>query len=96
MMPIRLAALGTGVVVGSSVSAVKNSANQIPELTSQIANGLNSSEDPVTMTVASSPAVPLGLLIGVAQGVHDGTANAFEHSFDRPFSAESFSLSTEK
>ena len=92
MLPVRLAALGTGIAVGTPIATIKATANRIPEATREIADELGGADDPVSLVIATVPGIAAGSVVGLAEGISNGTTNAVDNFLDRPFSAESFSL----
>lgn len=92
MLPVRLAALGTGIAVGTPIATLKKTATRIPEATADIAADLGGADDPVSLAVATLPGIAAGTVIGVAEGISTGTTNAAANFVDRPFSPQSFSL----
>lgn len=93
MLPVRVAALGTGIVIGAPVSTIKQTAKRIPEATTQIADSFGGADEPIALTISMVPGIAIGTFVGTVEGVGAGVSNAANNFHDKPFSPESFSLS---
>jgi len=95
LLPLRVAALGAGIAVGTPIAVVRDTIGAYPEARDSIAGkklSENAHPDPGLYLLADVAAVPVSVAVGVFQGICDGTRNAIDNCADKPFSAESFSL----
>ena len=95
LLPMRIASVGIGMAVGIPVSTVRETAANVPQITSQIADKLGGKDDPVSVLFALVPGTTAGIIQGVADGCYHGTKNALDNCIERPFSSEAFSLISE-
>lgn len=95
LLPVRVAALGAGIAVGTPISVVRNTIEAFPSARDTIAGqklSENPHPDPGQYLMADLVALPVSVATGVMLGVCDGAKNAIENCADKPFSPESFSL----
>jgi hypothetical protein len=88
MVPVKIIAFGTGAVLGTPVAVVR----KVSSNTKSAVESAGKTENPVFKGLAYLVALPVGLLKGGIEGAYWGTANAYKHSGDNPFSKDSFSL----
>jgi hypothetical protein len=99
LLPVRVAALGAGIVVGTPVAIVRNAMDTFPKARGIIADQFNAgtadsvAADSILFDLA---AMPPSLTTGVVLGLYQGTDNALKNCMDSPFSPESFSLGDNK
>lgn len=92
MLPVRLASLGTGIVVGTPVATVRHTIERVPQCTKMIAADLNGEDDPCTLVFSSLPGIPAGITMGLLEGIQDGLKNSYGNCVEKPFSSASMSL----
>lgn len=95
MLPVRLVAMGAGMVVGVPVAIARRSSNRTIEFTESFAENIGGKEHIIPMAFASVMGVPFGLLVGTGEGVYAGGQNAVSHGWEKPFSLDSMSLASE-
>lgn len=87
MFPVKIAAFGTGVVVGTPIAIVRTSAKNSCKSTKDIGGEGNA----VKTGLAAIVGVPFGVFTGTLEGSYYGLSNATMHT-DKPFCKEAFSL----
>lgn len=95
LLPVRMTAIGSGMVVGIPVAITRRSSNRCIEFTQTFADNIGGKEHIIPMAMASIMGVPFGLVVGSAEGVHAGGKNAISSGWEKPFSLDSFSLGEE-
>lgn len=92
MFPVKALAVGAGLVVGTPVAVVRQTAERSIGITGDFADKIGGKDSLPPVLFASVLAVPFGLLVGSAEGIYFGGKNAIQHGVEKPFSKESFSL----
>jgi hypothetical protein len=92
MFPVKALAVGAGLVVGTPVAVVRQTAERSMGITGDFADKIGGKDSLPPVLFASVLGVPFGLLVGSAEGVYFGGKNAIQHGVEKPFSKESFSL----
>lgn len=87
MFPVKIAAFGAGVVVGTPIAIVRTSAKNTKQSTKDIGGEGNA----VKTGLAAIVGLPLGVFTGTLEGSYYGISNATMHT-DKPFCKEAFSL----
>lgn len=95
LLPVRFAAMGSGMVVGTPVAITRRTSNRCIEFTKTFADNIGGHEHLVPMAMASVMGVPFGMIVGTGEGVYHGGRNAISHGWEKPFSLDSFSLGEE-
>jgi hypothetical protein len=95
MFPVRTAALGAGLVVGTPVAILRRVSNRCTEYTGNFADKIGGKDNLPPVLFASILGVPFGLVSGTAEGVYFGGKNAISNCVEHPFSKDSFSLGDE-
>lgn len=99
LLPVRVAALGTGIAVGTPIATVRSMADAYLQQQENVAHNIlggGNEPDPITSIVAGVAVLPTSAAVGLLQGLHEGTKNAVDNCMDKPFSLESFSLGDDK
>ncbi|HEY9867571.1 MAG TPA: hypothetical protein V6D08_00065 [Candidatus Obscuribacterales bacterium] len=89
MVPVRLAAFATGVVFGTPIAIVRKIAENTADATKSAAGG---SDNKLKLAAGSLVGLPVGIFTGSLEGAWLGWSNSWEHSSEKPFGKESFSL----
>lgn len=87
MFPVKIAAFGAGVVVGTPIAIVRTSAKNTKKSTKDLGGEGNA----VKTGLAAIVGLPLGVFTGTLEGSYYGISNATMHT-DKPFCKEAFSL----
>jgi hypothetical protein len=89
MIPVRLVAFATGAVIGTPIAVVRKVAENTVTMSGQ---ATGKTDNVLLRGVAGVVVLPFALFKGGIEGGYLGTANSWENSSEKPFSAESFSL----
>jgi hypothetical protein len=95
MLPVRMAAMGSGMALGIPVAIVRRSGARSVGFTESFADNIGGKEHMIPLGMASLMGVPFGLVVGTAEGVYSGGRNSISHGWEKPFSLESFSMGEE-
>ncbi|MCC7530637.1 MAG: hypothetical protein IT342_19090 [Candidatus Melainabacteria bacterium] len=95
MLPVRMAAMGSGMALGVPVAIVRRSGARSVGFTESFADNIGGKEHMIPLGMASLMGIPFGLLVGTAEGVYSGGRNSISHGWEKPFSLESFSMGEE-
>jgi len=95
MLPVRMVAIGSGMVLGIPVAIVRRSGARSVGFTEQFADNIGGKEHMIPMGMASLMGVPFGLVVGTAEGVYSGGRNSINHGWEKPFCLDSFSMGEE-
>ncbi len=95
MLPVRMVAMGSGMVMGIPVAIVRRSGARSVGFTESFADNIGGKEHMIPMGMASLMGVPFGVMVGTAEGVYSGGRNYISHGWEKPFSLESFSMGEE-
>ncbi len=95
MLPVRMVAMGSGMVMGIPVAIVRRSGARSVGFTESFADNIGGKEHMIPMGMASLMGVPFGMMVGTAEGVYSGGRNSISHGWEKPFSLESFSMGEE-
>lgn len=93
LLPVRLTALASGITIGAPISTIRAIPKQSASAWDTMTGPAN--DDNVAARLFTlPPSLLIGSVAGVAEGIKTGTTNALDNFYNRPFSAESFSLKT--
>lgn len=92
MLPVRTLGLGAGLVLGTPVAVVRQTAERSIGFTGTFADKIGGKDSLPPVLFASVLGVPFGVLCGSSEGLYFGGKNAIVHGTQHPFSKESFSL----
>jgi hypothetical protein len=88
----RISGAGAGVVVGTPIAVVRETAKTYTTMTSSVAEDLGDKNSVTACLLASVVTGPSALVIGGAKGLIAGGRNGVVHGFNEPFTCDSFSL----
>lgn len=92
----RVGGTGTALVLGTPVAATRRIANRYVGFTQgaadKVGGKLGGKDCGPVMAVMSVFTIPAAILVGSAEGVYYSGKNSFDHGFNEPFSAASFSV----
>lgn len=89
MAPVRLAAFGSGVVVGTPIAVARKSWTNYVDATNAAAGG---SDKMLPLAAGALVGMPVGIFTGTVEGLWLGWANSWKNSSEKPFGKDSFSL----
>lgn len=92
LLPIRIAGVGTGLVVGCPIAVVRETGRTYVHLTSGAADKVGGHTSAPSCVLAQFFAAPASLVVGPAKGMYLGSKNAIVHGFNEPFNPESMTL----
>ncbi len=95
MLPVRMAAIGTGMVVGIPVAIVRRTGSRSVEFSEKFADNIGGKEHMIPLGMASLMGVPFGMVVGTAEGMYSGGRNSINHGWEKPFSLETYSMGDE-
>jgi hypothetical protein len=95
MLPVRMVAMGGGMVLGIPVAIVRRSGARSVGFSEQFADNIGGKEHMIPLGMASLMGVPFGMVVGTAEGVYSGGRNSISHGWEKPFSLDSFSMGEE-
>ena len=94
-LPVRLAGMGVGTVVGVPLGVVKDGTRGSIQATKWVAGKLGDEDGTYHQTVGGIVGGPFGLAGGAAYGVFDGGWHGMKTGFEQPFSKEAFTFKDE-
>ncbi|MBY0546532.1 MAG: hypothetical protein K2W95_04530 [Candidatus Obscuribacterales bacterium] len=92
MFPVTAVGVGSAIVVGTPIAITRQVAVRIRDFTGNFADKIGGKEDFPPNLFASFASVPVGTIVGTAEGLYYGPKNAVTHGVEKPFSVASFSL----
>lgn len=92
LIPVKLLAVGSAVVVGTPIAVVRHEAARLDEYSEAVGDELNSKDGNLLLVGASIPGQILRSVGTAGEGILDGSYNAIHHGMQEPFSDQSFSL----
>lgn len=92
LLPVRAAAIATGMVVGIPVAIVRRTSDRCVENTNTYADKIGGHESIPPRVFSMALAVPVGMIVGTGEGVMAGGKNALQYGVEKPFSLSSLSL----
>lgn len=90
--PVQVAGVTAAWVVGTPIAMTRQTAVNIRKLTGEAADNIGGKDHFPPNLFASVYSIPVGTVIGVAEGTYLGAKNAIGHGVEHPFSLDSFSL----
>jgi hypothetical protein len=90
--PVQMAGVATAWVVGTPIAITRQAAVRIRSLNEGAADNIGGHEHFPPNLFAAFYSVPVGTIIGMAEGTYLGAKNAIGHGTEHPFSLDSFSL----
>jgi len=90
--PVQAAGVGAPWVVGTPIAITRQVAVRIRTLNGEAADKIGGKEHIHPNLFASIYSIPVGTIIGTAEGTYLGAKNAIGHGVEHPFSLDSFSL----
>ncbi len=92
MFPVKILAVSSAAVVGTPIAVTRQVAVRIRNFTGTFADHIGGKDDFPPNLFASVASIPIGTVVGVAEGLYYGPKNAVSHGVEKPFSQASFSL----
>ncbi len=90
--PLAIVAVSAAAVVGTPIAVTRQVAVNIRNFTGTFADHIGGKEDFPPNLFASVASIPVGTVVGIAEGLYYGPTNAVKHGVEKPFSQASFSL----
>lgn len=91
LFPVRIAAMGAGIVVGTPISIVRETTKSYIHYTSGAADKVGGHNNGASCALANFFSAPVSLVVGSGKGVYAGTKNGID-GFNKPFNPASFSV----
>jgi hypothetical protein len=91
-IPARLIGVTAGIGAGVPLAAAQSTFDKTDSYYKSISNALPDSDSPANKAYSMLLALPTGLASGLINGTYYGVKHGMQ-GFERPFSAESFSVS---
>lgn len=92
LFPVRLLAVGAGVVVGTPIAVLRETTKSYVHYTSGAADKVGGHDNAGSCVLANFFSAPVSLVVGSGKGVYAGTKNGIVKGFNEPFNKDSFSV----
>lgn len=90
--PVRVAGVGTGIVLGTPVAILRQSVHSYMQMTNPVADKIGGHDCGLSCGAASLVTIPASLVKGTVLGSYYGVKNGMVDGFSTPFNTSSFSL----
>jgi hypothetical protein len=91
MLPLRTAAVGASLVIGTPIAIMRCEANQVGQYADAVSTELTDKDGSAPLLLVSIPGQAMNLVGTLGEGIVRGGKNALG-AWDKPFSEQSFSL----
>ncbi len=91
MLPVRTAAVGASLVIGTPIAILRCEANRVGQYADAVSTELNDENGSAPLLLASIPGQAMRLVGSLGEGLFEGGRNAID-AWDKPFSEQSFAL----